>query len=295
MPSSKPSCLKNPKPLFFILPLITILICGCGFKEEQLYSKDEAERKFVQICKDEYNWDVNTKLIGNTFWIYIPYQQDILQFKVNRFPQISKFAVASLKGNFLNKTLYFEYQIAPLVKSEEDKGFTNALVDKVNEDFYHLLNVIYRVYFNAQQQPEFYVIVIADITNGIEIIYTIYNDDLKKAYNDAIASEEYYKRILQDIRGSPTIINDKTGRHLTYNKIDLGQFLAQQIVQRIRIKFLGGDSELLKVTQEKISDEILKIISYCLGAYEFQDFSMVILEDLSTGNQITKDPSSLYP
>jgi len=320
MPTSSPPRLKNPKisnflriiPEYrgdssnshcvrqrksYLLVLLSgligiILISGCGpYQEEPPSSRDEAERKFIQICKDEYNWNVSTKYIGNTLWIYIPFEDDIFQFKTNRFPQTSKFSVGFIDGEFNKEAFQFEYQIAPLLKTEESKGYTYSLTDKVSEDFHYLLNTIYMVYFNteSEQQPEFYVVVLADITNGVEAKYTIYGIDLKKAYNNAIPGEEYYKRILQDIKGDLAIIHDKTGRHLTYEEITFGQFLAEQIVQRVRFKFLSEEFEL----EGTIEDEILKIISYCLGTYEFRDYLMVILQDLTSEAKIIKYRLSL--
>jgi len=291
-----PACLprfKNAKSCFFILLLgllSIILISGCGINEqEELHSKDEAEREFIRICKQEYNWDVNTESIGNTLWIYIPYLQDIFKLKANKFSQVSKFSVTSLNGDFAKGTFYFEYQIAPLLKPEENKGYTYGLTDPVSQDFQNVLNAIFRVYFNAEQQPEFYVVVMADIANGVEVIYTIYGLDLKKIYSNAIASEEYYKRILQDIRGSLAIIRDKQGKHLIYQEINLAQFLAKQITQRIRIKFMGSDFELQTTTEE----EILGIVSYCLQTYEFEEFLAVVLRNLSTGTETIKSLSAL--
>lgn len=270
--------------------LIIILLGGCGLKkEEPLYSKDEAEKKLIQVGKDEYGWDVNTNFTGNTLWIYIPYEHDIFKFKASRFAQMNKFSVAFLKGNFEEQTFYLDYQIAPLLESEPDKGYTYSLTNEVSEDFHHLLNLIYRVYFNAKQQPEFYVVVMADITNGVEVIYTIYGLDLKKAYNNAVPGQEYYKRILQEIRGSFLFINDKTGRHLTYEEVIFRQFLAKQIAHRIRIKFLSANFKL----QGTVEEEILRIISYCLRTYEFQDFSSVTLNNLSTREQITESRGAL--
>ena len=228
--------------------------------------------------------DVNTKFLGKTLWIYLPYQKNIFKFVANRFAQISKCMTVYLKGDFSEQKFYFEYQAMSLLKSEKDKGYTYALADEINEDFQYLLNVINRVYFNAKEQPEFYVIVMADISNGVEFIYTIYNDDLKKAYNNAIASEEYNKRILRDIRGNLRIINDMIGRHLTYQEINFSQFLTEQIAQRIRYEFAGADFQVCKMPEE----EILKIFSYVLRTYEFQDFQKITLKNLSTGAQITK-------
>jgi len=278
---------KNPKTIFFIFVsylLSLILISSCAFEEEQLYSKNEAEGEFIRICKEEYEWGVNTKFIGNTLWIYLPSQKDIFKFKANRFAQISKCMAVYLKGDFAEEEFYFEYQFMPVHKTEKDRGYTYVLSDEVNEDFRSLLNVIYRVYLNAEEQPEFYVIVIADIVNGVEFIYTIYNEDLKMAFNNAIASEEQYKRFLQDIRGDLRIINDSTGRHLTYQEISFSQFLTEQIAQRIRYEFASADFDSCSRPEEKI----LNIFSYVLRTYEFGDFQKITLKNLSTGAQITK-------
>lgn len=272
-------------PILLSLLLIVQLIPGCDFRKEPLLSKDEAEIKFIRLCKDEYDLDAHTKLIGNTFWIYIPYQQDLLKFKANRFASAaSNFTVDYLNGEYEQEIFRFEYQIKPLLKSEENKGYTYSLTDELSEQLRNLLNLIYRVYFNSQEQPEFYRLVMADIVNGVEIVYTIYGLDLKKAYNNAIASEEYYKRILQDIKGGMSIINDRTGRHLNYQETNFGEFLTRQIVQRIRIKFLAGGFK----TEDTTEQEILKIISYCLKVYEFKNYWEVILKNLSTGKQTTK-------
>ena len=179
LPLSLPR-IKNPKSLFLILLSVWLgitLISGCKpVQEEPLYTKSEAERKLIQICKDEYNWNVTTKYVGNSLWIYLPYEHDILQFKVNKFPQTPKFSVDFAEGKFDKETFQFQYQITRLLKSEENKGLTNSLTDEASEDFHYLLNTVTRVYFNAEaaEQPEFYVLVLADIANGVKIQYTFY-------------------------------------------------------------------------------------------------------------------------
>jgi len=257
------------------------LIIGCETNKEKLYTADEAERKFLQICKEEYDWEVTTKLVENTFWIYLPFERNILQFEANRFSPETKCMVEYFKGYFIDKTFYFEYQITPLLKSERDKGYTTGFTEQASEEFQYLINVIYRVYFNAQEQPEFYAIVLADIANGVEIIYKIYGEDLKKAYNNAIASDDYSKRVVQEVKGGLEIIQDKTGRHLDYHVITFDQFLVEQINQRVRFELFDQGFKLCNAPEEKI----LKIISYCLGTYEFRGFSKVILKNLSSGNK----------
>jgi hypothetical protein len=292
MAPSSSARLKNSKFKFVALLsaiLSIVLIDGCGFKEDKLYSKDEAETKFVQICRDEYNWDVNTKFIGNTFWIYLPYQKDIFRFEANRFAQTTRCAVGHVEGDFSDRRFYFEYEVMSLSKSPEDKGYTQNFVEEIHEDFNNLWNVIYRVYFNAEEQPEFFVIVMADIKNGVEMIQTMYNKDLKKGYDSIFSPDEFSKRILRDIKGSLAIINDKTGRHLTYGTTNLSQFLTKQIVQRIQFESVAINSKLCSAPE----DEILKIISYCIRTYEFGDFSEATLKNLSSGSQITISRSDL--
>ncbi|MBU1871444.1 MAG: hypothetical protein KKH80_01400 [Candidatus Omnitrophica bacterium] len=294
MTSLIPLSSKIPKSYFLKIFafLIILLINGCSPKEDvNLYSKNEAEKKFIQICKDEYGWELNTQLINNSFWIYLPYQKDIFQFKANRFSQKSSFAVSYLEGTLSDSLLQIEYQIDPLMKSEEDKGFTYGLMEEISEDFQNVLNTIYRVYFNAEQQPEFYVIVMADIVNGVEIIYTIYSLDLIKIYNYALPSEESYKRVLQEIKGNLAITNDKSGRHLFREEITFPEFLIKQIIQRIRYKLMEANLELKE--ENALNEEIMKIISYCVSTYEFRDFSKVSLNDLSGSKEITRSRSDL--
>ena len=279
MPLSNPAYFRIFKS-FYIPLFLLILISGCtDSQDQQLYSKDEAETKFLQICQKEYNWDIITSRVGKTLWIYLPYQQDVLRFKANRFPQTYKCQVSYINGEFSGQTFFFEYQITSLHKTEENRGYTNTIADKVREDFQNLLNAIYRVYPNAENQPDFFLIVMSDIANGVDITYIVYNEDLKKMYTNALPLMEYSKRIVQDVSGSTKIIGDKTGRHLNYEDIDFRQFLIKQISQRIRLEFLGTGSKYCLMPEERI----INIIAYSVRTYDFEDFSTVVTNNLSTG------------
>ena len=250
-------------------------------EKDPLYPRDEAEKKFVEICRKEYKWEVSTRLVGNALWIYQPYRENILEWKASRFPQSNTCLSAHIQGNFANRSFNLEYQIIPLLKPQEDKGYTFEIVSKISENFQYLLNVIYRVYFNAEEQPEFYVIVIADINNGIEMERIIYNDDLKMMLSGAMPMEESYKRILNDTRGGRQIINSTGGAHLDYRPIEFSRFLSDQIVQRIFLKFREADSSVCALPEE----EILRIASYVMRTYGFREYSKFILRNLSSGTE----------
>ena len=91
---------KNSKSLILIFAFIISFTFGCQSGEQlQLLSKDEAEREFNKICKEEYQWNVNTTLAGNTLWIYLPYKKEVLKLKANMFAQPGRYTISHLKGN----------------------------------------------------------------------------------------------------------------------------------------------------------------------------------------------------
>ena len=282
---------KFPKHHLFIILclLLTCLYSGCSRQEVKLYPKTEAEEGFIRFCKEEFNRDVITRHVDDTLWIYLPYEEDILKFQVNKFPQIPKFTVVFIDGNLKDAALRFEYQIVALSKTEKNKGYSYNFTEETNKDFGLLLYGIRDKYFNAEHQPKFYIIVLADLINGVEFQYTIYGTDLKKYLDQAITPSEYYNRMLQDLRGNVLIIGDKIGRHLSYEKLEFSQFLVEQIMQRIRFKFTKADFKLETTTEE----EIFKIISYCADTYEFREFSKVVLENLESQDIITINQPAL--
>ena len=275
------SSLKKVKPFFMCLALLAVLTSGCEFKKSKNYTKTEAEEKFIRVCKEEYGWKINTIYIGDTLWIYLPYEEAVLRFMADKYPQISGFSVDYISGELVDGVLRIEYQIQPLSKTDEHKGYTYGFTEKVAEDFSKLTMAIHPIFFSSEQPPEFYTIVVADIVNGVELIYTVYGEDMKKALSYILPQQEYSKRVLSDIKGSTAIIKDTIGRHLTYQEIKFDWFLIEQIKQRARMRFLKPGFKL-KTSAE---DEILKVISNCVRAYEFKEFWKVILMDLSTGAQ----------
>ena len=112
---------------------------------------------------------------------------------------------------------------------------------------------------------------------------------MKMIYNNALAPAEYYKRIVQNIEGGTGIINDKAGTHLEYRPIQFEDFLTQQLVQRIRLKFATSDYTICQNKQE----EMLKVCAYTLKAYDFSAYSMVVLYDLLTETSLTKTKNSI--
>ncbi|MFH0855812.1 MAG: hypothetical protein V1869_04830 [Candidatus Omnitrophota bacterium] len=273
MTKSKPSLKILVKSALLLVSAIPILLSGCSSRIEPTYKEKDIPRLIRKICKEEYKLDVSAQRAGNTIWIYTP----------------------------LDKILSKDYGI------KEDKVFDEEILDKLR----NIISTIGRVLISSDNTPEFFVFTASDIKLGID--YTMIGSvlDIKKSYADFIPWTEANRRYVNRFRVSPEAIGDIPGLHLTPHDISMGDFLAEQIAQRIGGRF--QDDELKKyfkveksegnlndgvfsfeysITQTAkpkrkidINNETLKIIAYCLKTYDFNDFIGISLTDLNTQNK----------
>jgi hypothetical protein len=222
-----------------------------------------------QICKDEYNLDVTTKRTSTTLWIYAP----------------------------LNKILHKEYGLT------EGKIFDEGMTDKLR----NILTTIGRVLISSDNTPDFFALVASDINIGLD--YTLIGCvlDIKKSYAGFIPWTEANRRYVMRFKITPEAIGDKTGQHLEAYSITLPDFLAEQIAQRIATKFqeeglkkyfkltksearFSNDAFVFEYAIERIAEpnkkidiknEVLNTVTYCIKTYEFRDFLLVEINDLT--------------
>jgi len=256
---------------------------GCRVKEiESTYKEEDIPYIVKQICKDEYSLDVTTKRTGNTLWIYAP----------------------------LNKIFHKEYGI------KEDKIFDEEMSEKLR----NILTTIGRVLISSDNTPDFFALVASDINIGLD--YTIIGSilDMKKSYAGFIPWTEANKRYVIAFNIAPEAVDDKTGSHLKAFDVRLEDFLAEQIAQRIHGQFQQEDQKkYFKVEKSKgrfkdgvfifeydikqiaqtdkkvdIRKEILNTISYILKSYDFNDFSMVELNDLALNDKLDLSRAAIW-
>jgi hypothetical protein len=241
---------------------------------EPTYKEGDIPYLVKKICKEEYNLEVTTKRTATTLWIYAP----------------------------LTKILDKEYGI------KEGKLFDPEMVDKLR----NILTTIGRVLISSDNTPEFYALVASDINIGID--YTLIGNtlDIKKSYANFIPWTEANRRYVLRLNLAPEAIGDLNGEHLKAYDVTLPDFLAEQIGQRIGMKFQEDEwkkyfkvekangrfanntfaieysiNEISKPDKEiDIKEEILNIITYCLKSYEFKDFSGLELTDLAKQNTL---------
>ena len=195
-----------------------------------------------------------------------------------------------LDGKFEDSVFKITYDIALGRSYSKEYGYGNTFSQEYQNKQRDILTAIQRVYTetetSAQQQPaqdkvpDFFVMVAADITNGIETQIIINFQDLKRVLTDAYFQEEYVKRAIMDYpTGNKDIIGDEDGKHLHVYDMTWGEFLSKQIVHRIRTKY--ERSAFPPVDEDKI--EILRAVKETVNAYNFTDYTAVQLKDLNRG------------
>ncbi|MCK4882588.1 MAG: hypothetical protein KAS92_06160 [Candidatus Omnitrophica bacterium] len=135
-------------------------------------------------------------------------------------------------------------------------------------------------YVKTDRAPNIFVIVMADIENGIESRIFLHLKDLRRAATDATFHEEYAKRVISDHPfGDPAIVGDQAGAHVDFHEITIPEFLAKQIVFRVNFKYTRS---AFPPSDDSVA-EILKAAATTVASYDFKEFSAVELQDLSNG------------
>ncbi|MCM8799171.1 MAG: hypothetical protein NC900_00355 [Candidatus Omnitrophica bacterium] len=263
--------LKNTVKAGLCLSILIYFFISCHFPFEPTYRQSEIANQIEKICQEEYNLKVITKSSSNTLWIYAP----------------------------LPRIIHRDFGI------DKEKFLDEEMIDKLR----NILITIGRVFLSADKPPEFYCLLASDINIGID--YTLVGNtlDIKKSYAGFIPWPESNRRYVIRIELNPEAIADETGSHLKPYDIKLEEFLAQQIAQRIGMRFqeeelkkyfqvervsgnFSDDSFIfeyaikkMKESKFKIEDEIIKIINYVLNSYEFDRYLMVEIKDMLSGSK----------
>ncbi len=285
----KPFSKSLVKTALKILPFM-LFLSACNSSTSPSFLKENIAQAVKDICKKEYKLEVSSKLVGRTLWVYMPLE-NIISKPVKPEKYIERFLLEDKKNSLDEKTLEVNYLIKPTTEKEKQQEMT---IDKsVNEKIFNVLKVIRRVLFSIdnskEDKPLFFCIVTADIKNGFEIKQLFYFLDFKKYVYNLISQTELLHRIIQDMAISAEIIGDKTGSYLKYRDITLEEFIADQIQNRIKLKFQKPEV----AANADIDKEILKIVTSTLDAYQFKDFTLLEMSNLASGKKIILNQTAI--
>lgn len=282
---SKLSLKKLAKLVLFNFLILATSI-GC-LSTKPTYQEKDIPEAIVKAFKKEFNnLDVKSVIVDKTLWVYLPLEN---LFTKSDKKNLIKFDVSrDTNTQYLEKTFRTDFSITELDKPKEvpqEIEFDKEAIKKIR----NILTIVALKYLSSDSKNiNFIRLVYADVKSGIEMIETDYALDMKKVYYGVIPQDEYNRRVVQDFNQGSDIIDDYEGNHLQYESIQMSEFIAKQINQRIRMYFSKNTSG-----QKNILKEIERIIWDVTRIYNFKDYLYVELNDLKTGNVISLNQKAL--
>ncbi len=269
---------------------LAISIAGCSSSFQPNYLKKDIPKAITDIAKKELGLDITCRMVDQTLWVYWP-TDNLFEPLAKPQKYTDKFSLEENKSEFKKGNFMLTYKIAPIEPKEkaQDFGYKKDVLEKMNR----LWNVIRRVLFSVNRkkssEPEYILLIIADIKNGFEIRGACTLMDLKKISYGFISVEEYQHRALQNSEFLPSIIGDQAGSYLNYHNFTREEFLCQQIQYRIKLKFQKPEVE----KNADIDKEIEKIVANTLKIYRFDDFNAVEFNNLSNKNKFVLNQAAI--
>ncbi len=267
------------------------LFASCTKKEEAApISITAAQKKFETKCREEFELQVITRMVGQTLYIYLPIDKPIFDYEAQKEnnqsmaedPAKQKFSVQFLDVNLTAGKFNIEYDIIDKKKSsKEDYGYNSAYTESYSKTQNNLFTAITDTFFSAkpdpkEQEPRFVVIIVTDIKKGIETRSTFYLEDFKRYMSGDLPYDEYMKRFLADTKGGQSFIGDEIGSHIDYKDITMGEFLSTQLTNRIQFKFQRSDFP----PNPDFDDAIIAIVADTTRYYQFNEFAEIRLNNL---------------
>ncbi|MCA9409130.1 MAG: hypothetical protein KC733_10605 [Candidatus Omnitrophica bacterium] len=312
--------LKNPmrnlyRLKLFIAPLI-FLIISCS-PTPTIKNLSEAHQEFLKLCQEEYKLNITLTPLENTLWIYLPITDGIIDIKATGYGIKTSdegapgFNLNYIDGEFKNEEFQITYDISDAMKYPKDLGYGTAYQEKFTLVYQSIFQAIQRTYLNIEKipgerefadqarnikrermldgyirrtkPPDFFVIVFADIKNGIEVKAIFNFEDYKKEMGQALAMDESPKRKINEVSGNKNMIGDEKGEYLEIREITWPEFLTKQIVHRINYAY--GESN--KKVAEQPEETILETIALVVKIYNFENYQSILLHNLRTEKNLS--------
>ncbi len=293
----------KPFMKFFLL-IAAVLLNGCAEKKPEFITPSEATNKLIQICKEDYDINIVTHQMGKTLWIYLPFKNHLVDYKASspnpftaKKTDENKPLLEYVEGKFENNNFNIEYSIDNKNNYPvKDRGYSSSYTEEFQTAQRAVYTALVRAYGDSadtstEKLPQFIVTTITDLEKGLELESILYYEDLKRVSSNPpdLTQEEFLKRYVSDLRGNENGIGDETGEHINYRDIQLPDFLAKQIENRITFKFQNSDFP----PSENTKDEIIQIVQDTLKAYQFTDYQAIQLKDLKDNSSFVLDKTKL--
>jgi hypothetical protein len=283
--------LKNSVKLGLNICVFIFACLGCSTSFAPTYSKSEVEKAIPRILSAEYKEDAVVRLSGSTLWMYLPLE-DIFEKAEKPEKFLEKFIIEQNNVKFRADQVRCAYLIKTVPEREKSQEyvFNKKAQEKISNSIQVLRRVILSMNRRERDEMRFFILVAADIKNGLELTETIYAQDLIKVTYGFISPDEYRHRVSINSALSLSVVGDKAGKHIEYKDMTLREFIARQIVHRVTLKFQKPEVE----QNVDVDKEVARIISETLNIYKMRNISRAWLDNLFTKSKVELTHSQIY-
>lgn len=294
------------------LLIFTLILCGCGDKaSSHRYTVSDAEKKFLKICREDNKLPVQLFNAKNTYWIYLPMEEDLIDYsgsmKNDALKSKRQFNISTFEGEYKNNDYQFVMDIADGIKTSKDPGYksdaTEAFIKNrlsiygaIAEAFFDIGEVHGNTHFEdkarddvrqkmvdnyipkTEEAPEFIGVVIANIKKGIAYKTVLNLNDYKFYRSEVITPEEYNLREISELYGDVKLINDMEGKSIDTKPVEWSWFFIEQVKNRVNFKFTRSDFP--PGANQDIIIEIASIIADTFRFYQYADYTNVMIKNL---------------
>jgi hypothetical protein len=281
------------RKLLIIILLFFLAGCGGGHEKVKFSVTTSAALQKFEVLSKEAGYSPVFKLTGSTLWVYMPLEEPLMNIQAGESSAVASKSPGAAKMSLVYYDVKFNAGEFNIVYDDEMRrtypsniNYKTSYRESYQQKQQSILNFILRAFYDAKE-PEFIVLVFADIVNGMEAKTIFYFDDMRKASSmpPALSTDEYAKRFITEVNGEKGAIGDKEGRHLDWKPLSWPDFLTRQIKHRIAFKFQQSTFPPSQETRQELAQICLDAIK----AYDFKDYKAIVLEDIATGELFNID------
>lgn len=294
---------------FLIAGVFSVLLISCSEKmPTHRYTQSDAEKKFLKICREDNKLPVQLFESGNTIWIYLPMEEELINqqgsLKNDLTKSKRKFLLNTFEGEHKDTQYLFLLDLTDGIKTDKDQGIKSDVTEKFIKNRLTIYGAISEAFFDINElpgdrkfanakdnktrqdmlenyipkgkEPEFIGIVITDIKKGLAYKTVLNLHDYKLYRSEVLTPDEYNLREISELYGNAHLVGDKEGKNIEIKPIIWSWFFIEQIKNRVNFKFLRSD---FPPNQDMII-EIASIIADTFRYYQYVDYSNVLIKDL---------------
>lgn len=259
--------MKNLLLLSIILLVISFAM-GCG---EITYPKETLRESVIELCKNEYNVDIDVNIVGRTLAIYLP-----LTNLFNVTLGLSESAQDKVQDVLLGAS-------RAVLSTDADIRFYCVIAQDIRLPEIQLVVIKYtsdvkRVFFQDISRGEYFKRTLIDINENPQARK---EKAIKDVFKKMKLEKEWQDKVLDDFFRSPPSSLEGTGYwngKFYVKDITLEEFLAQQMASRIKIRFRKKE-DLRKYTLKAVTGKFTKDDELRLFLINFNAASLLFITD----------------